>query len=247
MNLKSLLSYLTGYWFHKKSTLPIGVDLFHDIRFRFKYQNISTVFDVGANVGQTAKWVRYCLPSSHIYCFEPISSVHAQLVRNTISVKNITTECLALGEKEEDVIVRLHKEHTVLNSLKSELMSHDQNSDEETVKVSRIDDYCDTNNIKHIDLLKIDTEGFEMNVLKGASQMLTQSKIAFILCEVGFLHRNPRNTYFAEICEYLAEYGYYFQGMYQLSGHSWDPKNVFGNALFKFYETSLKNKNEKIN
>jgi FkbM family methyltransferase len=246
MNLKTLLSYLTGYWFHKKSTLPIGVDLFHDIRFRFKYKTISTVFDVGANVGQTAQWVRHYLPHSHIYCFEPISSVHEQLVRNTISFKNIRTECIAFGEKKEDVIVRLHKEHTVLNSLKSELMSHDQSSEEETVKVRRIDHYCSTNNIIQIDLLKIDTEGFEMNVLKGASDMLMQGKIAFILCEVGFLRGNARNTYFADICEYLSAYGYYFQGMYQVSGHSWDPKNVFGNALFKFCETIKKNKNEKM-
>jgi FkbM family methyltransferase len=232
MNLKTLLSYFTGYWFHKKSTLPFGVDLFHDIRFRFKYKTISTVFDVGANVGQTVQWVRHYLPDSRIYCFEPISSVHKQLIRNTISIKNIRTECLAFGEKQEDVIVRVHKEHTVLNSLKSELMSHDQNSIEETVKVSRIDDYCISNNILQIDLLKIDTEGFEMNVLKGASEMLTQAKIAFILCEVGFLRGNVRNTYFSDICEYLSAYGYYFQGLYQVSGHSWDPQNVFGNALF---------------
>ena len=111
-------------------------------------------------------------------------------------------------------------------------MSHDQDSVEEKVNVLRMDDYCSEKKIQHIDFLKIDTEGFEINVLKGASEMLTQAKIAFILCEVGFLRGNVRNTYFADICEYLSAYGYYFQGLYQVSGHSWDPQNIFGNALF---------------
>jgi len=232
MNIKSFLSYLTGYWFHKRSTLPVGVDLFHDIQYRFRYKNISVVFDVGANIGQTAHWVRHHISSSRIYCFEPIRSVYEQLVKNTVSIKKIKTESIAFGDKNEEIIVRLHKEHTVLNSLKSELMSHDQDSVEEKVNVLRMDDYCSEKKIQHIDFLKIDTEGFEINVLKGASEMLTQAKIAFILCEVGFLRGNVRNTYFADICEYLSAYGYYFQGLYQVSGHSWDPQNIFGNALF---------------
>jgi hypothetical protein len=71
-----------------------------------------------------------------------------------------------------------------------------------------------------------------LNVLKGAKQMLLNGSIIFILCEVGFLKQNSRNSHISDICEYLSEFGYYFQGLYQVSGHSWDPQNIFGNALF---------------
>ncbi len=152
MNIKTLLSNLTGYWFHKKTTLPVGMDLFHDIRYRYKYKSISTVFDVGANVGQTAQWVRHHLSSSHIYCFEPIRSVYEQLVKNTDSIKKIKTEPIAFGDKNEEIIVRLHKEHTVLNSLKSELMSHDQDSAKAKVKVNLLDNNCSEKKIQHINL-----------------------------------------------------------------------------------------------
>ena len=108
MNIKSFLSYLTGYWFHKRSTLPIGVDLFHDIQYRFRYKNISVVFDVGANIGQTAHWVRHHISSSRIYCFEPIRSVYEQLVKITGSIKKIKTESLAFGDKKllEDLLIK---------------------------------------------------------------------------------------------------------------------------------------------
>ena len=152
MNIKSFLSYLTGYWFHKRSTLPVGVDLFHDIQYRFRYKNISVVFDVGANIGQTAHWVRHHISSSRIYCFEPIRSVYEQLVKNTVSIKKIKTESIAFGYKNEEIIVRLHKEHTVLNSLKSELMSHDQDSAKAKVKVNLLDNNCSEKKIQHINL-----------------------------------------------------------------------------------------------
>jgi FkbM family methyltransferase len=232
MNIKKIISDLTGYWFHKRLTLPVGVDLFEDIQYRLKYGTISTVFDVGANVGQTANWIRHYVPDARLYCFEPVSSVYEELVKNTGSMKNIQTACIAFGDKNEEVTIRLHREHSVLNSLKAELMNWDEDTVEEKVTVLRMDDYCRDKHIQHIDLLKIDTEGFELNVLKGAADLLLREKVGFILCEVGFLRSNERNTYFADMCELLSQFGYYFQGMYQISGHSWDPANVFGNALF---------------
>ena len=49
--------------------------------------------------------------------------------------------------------------------------------------VDTIDDFCSANRIPKIDILKIDTEGFDLNVLKGAKQMLSRGQIAFIYTE----------------------------------------------------------------
>jgi hypothetical protein len=103
---------------------------------------------------------------------------------------------------------------------------------EETVQIDTIDLYCSRNEIRKIDLLKIDTEGFEIEVLKGAHEMLSQGKVSLIYCEVGFLKQNSRNTYFANLTEYLANYGYYFFGLYQFDSHDWVKGGYLGNALY---------------
>ena len=111
-------------------------------------------------------------------------------------------------------------------------MNPNKNSVKETICISTIDEYCIQNNIKNIDLLKIDTEGYEMNVLEGAFDMLKGKKISFIFCEVGFLQSNKRNTSFSELCEYLSLKGFNFYSLYQMSDHDWKNGNVFANALF---------------
>jgi hypothetical protein len=93
-----------------------------------------------------------------------------------------------------------------------------------------LDNYCLNHNIDKIDLLKIDTEGYELNVLDGATKMLSSANISLIFCEIGFLRANNRNTYFADLTEWLAMRDYHFFGLYQLVSNGW--KIEFGNALF---------------
>jgi Methyltransferase FkbM domain len=121
---------------------------------------------------------------------------------------------------------------TVLNSLRDDSMNNNANASEELVTIDTIDNYCGKKNISKIDLLKIDTEGFELNVLKGAKGMMLQKKISFIYCETGFQKQNSRNTFFPELTEYLAGYNYYFFGLYQVDYHDWKRGNGLGNALY---------------
>ena len=121
---------------------------------------------------------------------------------------------------------------TVLNSLRHDIMNNSDDAKEELIKIETLEYFCSKNKIQKIDLLKIDTEGFEINVLKGAENMLRNGNVSFIYCETGFQKSNLRNTYFPELCEYLAEKGYYFFGLYQMDYHDWKRGNHLGNALF---------------
>ena len=88
------------------------------------------------------------------------------------------------------------------------------------------------NNINRIDLLKIDTEGFELEVLQGAGKMLDDGSISFIYAEVGFQSQNTRNTGFKELIHFLEPKGFLFYALYQLDAHDWNTGNHLGNALF---------------
>lgn len=209
--------------------MPIGADLFLDIHKRIGYGPLNTMFDVGANVGQTWEWFRDNEVAAKIYCFEPVLKPYQELRNKAGNDQNSILENIAFGEAGGERTIRLFND-TRLNSLKNEVMSNDMNCNEELITIDTIDNYCSKKNITKIDFLKIDTEGYELNVLEGAKKILGSAGISFIYAEVGFEKENKRNTYLAELTEWLAIYDYCFYALYQLSINDW--KTEFGNALF---------------
>jgi len=231
--LKYLFTQATGYWLHKQKNLPVGADLFVDITQKIKYPSLSVIFDVGANTGQTRKWLRFHQPESLIYCFEPVSIAFQKLSESVRADTKAHVFHTAFGNEKGVKKIRLFDgDLNVLNSLNPEAMNTDRNAKEEEIHINTIDDFCHSNQISRIDLLKIDTEGFELEVLKGADAMLGKNAVSFIFCETGFQKQNKRNTYFPQLTEYLAPKGYYFFGLYQMDYHDWKRGNNLGNALF---------------
>ncbi|QNA44991.1 FkbM family methyltransferase [Lacibacter sediminis] len=234
MNIvKKFIIRTTGYWMHKLSNLPVGADLFVDINHKINYPSLDVIFDVGANVGQTRTYFRFHLPDVRIYSFEPVQATFQQLKNSATGDVNCVLEHMALGDEAGEKAIRLFdSDFAVLNSLREDVMNNAANAREETIKIDTLDHYCSVHNIKKIDLLKIDTEGFEINVLKGAEQMLQGGHISFVYCETGFQQTNQRNTYFPVLTEHLALHGYYFFGLYNTDFHDWKRGNHLANALY---------------
>lgn len=188
------------------------------------------MFDVGANIGQTWEWFRNNEHHAKIYCFEPVSESFEELKIKTVKDKNCIIENIAFGNVPGEKTIKLFNEHSELNSLKNELMNPNVNAKQEIIKIDTLDNYCFKNSITKIDFLKIDTEGYELNVLEGSEKMLSTASVSFIYCEIGFLKQNNRNTNFADVTEWLAVKDYQFFGLYQLVSNG---RNIeFGNALF---------------
>jgi len=228
--IKKIFTTSTGYWIHKVSSLPVGADIFIDIHKRIGYGSLQTMFDVGANIGQTWEWFRRSEAAAKIYCFEPVKDAFIELKKKAGKDANVVFENIAFGEAAGEKTIRLYGHNSSLNSLNDAVMNQDFNSVEEKINIDTLDNYCLKNGIKKIDFLKIDTEGYEMNVLKGAEKMLSENRVSFIYCETGFLKQNKRNTYFADLTEWLAEKDYHFNGLYQLVSNGFSTE--FGNALF---------------
>ena len=77
------------------------------------------------------------------------------------------------------------------------------------VPVTTLDSYVEGHGIRRLDLLKIDVQGYDLEVLRGASQLLTQHRVETILIEVNFIQMYVGQGSFGEIERYLrdAEYG----------------------------------------
>jgi len=75
------------------------------------------------------------------------------------------------------------------------------------VPIDSIDSFCAQKKIDQIDLLKIDTEGHEMCVLKGAEKLLSEKRIDFVLSECEFFRREEEpHGDFTSISNYLGSF-----------------------------------------
>jgi FkbM family methyltransferase len=216
-NLKQIFHITTGLTIYKK--LPFGLDPFDDIRYHFKEYQFKTFFDVGANIGQSVSHIRKNFEKVDIFCFEPVSKTFDILKINTAN-QNVTCYQIALGAQntEMDIYIDRNNKGSDMNSLKN--ITRPDHSDQidlvkEKIIVQTLDDFCSSNSINKIDYLKIDTEGYDLEVLKGGSNFIKNQSVGFIEVEVGMNPENKFHVGFVEVKKYLENFGYRIYGIYE--------------------------------
>ena len=150
-----------------------------------------TIFDIGANVGGYTKMVAEVLDKYSIeyviYAFEPSEKTFAKLVDCLKGRSNLRPVRVGVGSSIGNARLFEHDKVSGLASLYDRDLAHVGLSLGSTgeVPVTTIDRFCEEKTIDGIDFLKIDVEGAELDVLKGASRMLNAKKIANIQFEFG--------------------------------------------------------------
>ena len=128
---------------------------------------IEMVFDVGANNGYTALELRRHFPDAHIHSFEPVPATYERLARTVAADPRISTHPIALGPKHGPATMQCF-DSSLLNSCAPSPpfnVRFPQASTCIDVTMRRIDDYCAEHAIDRISLLKIDAEGFDLQML----------------------------------------------------------------------------------
>lgn len=156
----------------------------------FRQSTTKVAFDVGAGEGEYTKLlVKHLPPESRILSFEPQSLAYRQLADMVLQdeLDWVTPFCFGFSSQARTATLHKDQEGTVLASLYERKLDHfDISMDlREEVKLDTIDDFCLSRNIDLIDLLKLDVEGHEMEVLKGAHRMLSGGHIQIIQWEMG--------------------------------------------------------------
>ena len=178
------------------------------IRDRHPRERPLTIFDVGANVGlYTAELVRTFGAQATIWSFEPASETFAILERNAGSLPNVHLVPLGLGDQAGTVRLYSAGRGSTYASVydvsarleRSGLML----AETESIELTTLDEFCETQGIEHVDFLKLDVEGNELKVLQGAERMLRRSRIGAIQFEVGAPSIDSR-TYLRDFFELLS-------------------------------------------
>lgn len=226
-----------GAHVYSDGSLPTGVSWLHDIRRAGLLGARPLCFDVGANVGQTVFEIRRVLPGAVIHAFEPFGNTYAQLSAATHALPDVTPVQLALGAATGAVKVSPRAQSELNSLLGAQAVDAAPGTapgaHTETLRVDTIDRYCAAHKLPTIDVLKTDTEGYDLQVLRGAQALLAAQRIHFVYTEVSFLETNRQNTPFKPVFELLTAHGYCFLGLYETySMHHFEEPNVFCNALF---------------
>jgi FkbM family methyltransferase len=173
-----------------------------------------TVFDVGANVGELTLLFSRFVGEGHVHAFEASSNAFERLttICRAASRRNVHLNHVALAEAEGVVSLHVYDDDYLSWSSRALRPLENYGIDVKPVAVEEtaattVDLYCERNDIRRIDLLKVDVEGAEYQVLLGAQRMLREKLIACLTFEFGQttfdMGNDPR-----EMEDYLNGFGY---------------------------------------
>jgi len=195
-----------------------GIELVRDLRLLTATPR-PLCLDIGANEGQTIDMLSVAWPNATIHAFEPSSTVFSQLRAryhdNNIVLHNVAVGCLA--EKRE-----------FINYAKSDLSSFLElarrpgsrfggvrETSRETVDVVTVDEFLVRHSVDNVSLLKTDTQGFDLEVLEGASESLERGLIQNVLVELNFVPLYHGQANAQQITDKLARHGLYLVDYYE--------------------------------
>lgn len=155
-----------------------------------KHNEKICIFDIGANIGTwTHSLFDHTSKTSSIFvhAFEPCTETYSTLTTNLISWKltdNIKSNKLALSSSVGKRPFYSLGPNVGANSLFPPVDANKCAA--ESVQTETIDSYCLTNNISHIDFIKIDAEGHDMDVIYGGNNMFASGAIDFLQFEYNY-------------------------------------------------------------
>jgi FkbM family methyltransferase len=174
------------------------------IRKRIPSLKVTTILDVGANRGQTVELFRPSFPDAIIHCFEPVPAAFAILERVIAQHANTHVHNVALSSAPGTVTMSANGPSTT-NRI---LPGPNDNVSTEQVSAERGDDLCTRLQLPRVSILKIDTEGHDLDVLKGFSTMLEASAIDIVQVEVGMNPTAIGLVPYQEVVSLMAGYDY---------------------------------------
>lgn len=181
--MKSFLKTLAFSLLDQRRTR--GYDLMRDLRYWLKgarYPGI--VLDVGANDGSYAIEFRTYLKTK-IHAFEPVDSTFAKLSAKVAAYPDIFPHNIAMGAEPGEAEIAVNPNTSLVSSLRPNSRWH-ADAVRQTVRVSTIDLFIREQNLANVAVLKIDVEGFEPEVLRGAADSLQRGVFEFLVLETSF-------------------------------------------------------------
>ena len=187
--------------------------------------NIDIVVDVGAHTGESASLFLNIFPGAKVYSFEPLADCFASLSKLSETSNRLVPFNMALGASTGQAKINrssFSPSSSILRMGDTHKNAFPFTSGEtsEVIQMSTLDiqshDFPSGGNV----LLKIDTQGYEMQVLLGATKFL--DRVSVIIVELSFLSLYKEQPLFADVYKWLESRGFLYRGSW---GQLYDPRD----------------------
>jgi FkbM family methyltransferase len=196
--------------------------------------NVNTIIDIGANKGQFTLAARYVYSKSRIISFEPLIEPAETFWSLFKSDKNIYFYNSAIGPEKKTVPIHVSQRGDSSSKLQigikqSMIFPGTEESHTEDVSVAPLNHYVRFEDLVSPILLKIDVQGYELEVLKGCGDFL--AKFDYIYIECSFVKLYKEQVLVDEVIQYLINYSFKLNGIYNIF---YDKKGIAVQGDFLF-------------
>ena len=212
-NTIKLLASKLGYDVRRTGTLRLSP--FTDMKQFVPIGTSPLILDVGANVGQCVNRFKEAFPSSIIHSFEPSPETFQKLSRNLSGKKGVLPWNFAVGAS---VCKQKFPENTnsdMSSFLELSTTGWGKVTKESVVEVITVDRFLEDQNIAYVDILKSDTQGYELEVFKGAEKAMRNNQIGLVYFEFIFSDMYKKLPSFDEVFRYLIDRNFSLVSTYE--------------------------------
>lgn len=206
----------------------------------------STVIDIGGNKGQFALVARRCFPNAEIFSFEPLPEPAAIFRRVFAHEKSVQLSSCAIGPSCTTAEMHVSKSQDSssllpIGKLQEAIFPGTAECDRAHVTVDRLDRILALEQIQPNALLKIDVQGYELEVLKGCGDLLEHFNYVYV--EASFVPLYEGQPLATEVIQYLSLSGFDLAGLFNVF---YDRKGNCVQADFLFNHRDMKSPQKSV-
>ncbi len=211
-----------------------GFHEFNEMRFLNKFLKENMTFvDVGANQGEFALFAAKRVSKGSVLAFEPMSLYFDRLVSNVSLNRLDNVKCLRLGlsDRSGEVPIYFNEDDELNNEGNASLFPQgEKEGEKEVITLATLDEMVKEHGIEKVDFIKIDVEGNEWPVLRGAEQVLRKFK-PVLMVELNAETATNAGYEIGDMVSWLQSLGY---NPFQMSRKGLEPLKIrpFCNAIF---------------
>jgi len=211
-----------------KSEFPDMADLFKAAGYQPK-----AIIDGGAYIGFVTHKFLETFKTATVFSFEPNPQVYKQLSEHYASNPRVKAINAGIGSTSGELLFQINK-RAVTSSFLPATEYHKMNIASskiqvEKVRVTNIDDVMKEHNLEHIDILKLDVEGYEIEAFKGITDI--DKRVSMIFAEVNLVPTYENQPLMEDVIVYMRQHNFYTVNFYGIIENEYHQASVT-NLLF---------------
>jgi len=205
-----------GYEIARTKEVSVGFHKHSDLKRLLAHVSKPLILDIGANAGQTVEEMKALFPESSIHSFEPSPKTFQNLASNVKGLSGVKLNNFGIGSTQSESTLLENTSSVMTSFLEMDKDGWGDISRRTVVRVETLDAYCETNQINRINILKTDTQGYDLHVLKGAQRLFEANAVDLVLIEITFSRQYKDAASFDEIWSILMENGFRLVSFYNM-------------------------------